>query len=302
MPCYKPLDGYRSKTVNESGKRSIVFNEEAGFKDRPVKVPCGQCIGCRLERSRQWAMRIMHEASCYQDNAFITLTYDDDHVPTDNSLVKHHYQDFMKRLRATRPGQKIRYYHCGEYGETTYRPHYHACLFNIDFSDKKLLTANNGNNLYTSEELEKIWGKGLCSVGDLTFESAAYVARYVVKKQTGEAAERHYWAMDPRTGLLHQIEPEYATMSLKPGIGEIWYNTFREDTYKDDTVIMNGYEMAPPKYYDSKLEKEDPTEYLRVKRARLVAASKHKHNNTRERLDIREKVKTAAQNLYSRKL
>ena len=151
-------------------------------------VPCGQCIGCRLERSRQWAIRCVHEASLHTDNCFITLTYSPDCLPSDGSLNHDDFQKFFKRLRKHIAPKKIRYYMCGEYGEDLQqpsklgRPHFHACLFGLDFDDKQLYIVRDDVKLYTSATLEKIWGKGFVTIGDVTFESAAYVARYIAKK------------------------------------------------------------------------------------------------------------------------
>ena len=200
MPCYYPLHGYRAKHPEPSGKRRIVFNPKQGIQDEQVDVPCGQCIGCKLERSKQWAIRCVHEASMHQDNSFITLTYNDEHLPENGQLVKKDFQKFMKRLR--KKCGKVRYYQCGEYGsqyddqgnkitdslnrELLGRPHFHACLFGLDFPDKELWTVRNGINLYRSPTLEKIWKKGYSSIGNVTFESAAYVARYITKKLNGD--------------------------------------------------------------------------------------------------------------------
>lgn len=129
-----------------------------------------------------WAVRIVHEAQMWPQNSFITLTYRPEDLPQGGSLNVEHYQLFMKKLRARNTGHKIRFFHCGEYGEKLSRPHYHAILFNYDFPDKKVFSEKNGNTIYTSELLEDIWGKGFCTIGDVTFQSAAYVARYVMKK------------------------------------------------------------------------------------------------------------------------
>jgi hypothetical protein len=156
MPCFTPLKGYRSREVTKSGKRKIVFNDRAGYKDLPVTVPCGQCTGCRLERSRQWAIRCFHEASLYENNCFITLTYSEQFLPADRSVSVREFQLFMKRLRK-KYGPGIRFFACGEYGEKFSRPHYHACLFNHDFKDRELFKIQNDNRYYTSEELSSIW-------------------------------------------------------------------------------------------------------------------------------------------------
>lgn len=303
MPCFKPLQGYRSQTTNENtGRRSIVFNPKLGFSDMPVQVPCGQCIGCRLERSRQWAMRCIHEASLYSDNCFITLTYNEENLPLYGSLVLKDYQLFMKRLRKKFAPRKIRFFHCGEYGDETSRPHYHACLFNIDFPDRKLYSCRNNVKLYTSEILSDLWPHGFATVGDVTFESAAYVARYIMKKVTGENAENHYQTADIYTGELNSIEKEYVTMSRRPGIGKGWYEAFKPDAYPSDYIIVNGVKMRPPKFYDTLLEREHREAYELIKLQRQKEANKHKANNTTERLRVRETVKKAQMKFLKRTL
>ena len=139
MPCYSPLIAWRAKHINPSGKTSLVFNQrDAAQPDDPVQLPCGQCIGCRLEKSRQWAMRIAHESSLYDQNCFLTLTFSDEHLPQNLSVSKRDLQLFMKRLRKHFAPRKIRFFQCGEYGELNMRPHYHSILFNVDFPDKYL--------------------------------------------------------------------------------------------------------------------------------------------------------------------
>lgn len=189
MTCYTPISAYRGRSVNpKTGKRPVVFNLTEGFKDLPIKLPCGRCIGCRLERSRQWAIRCMHEASLHKHSVFVTLTYSDEELEkTENSQLRElrheDFQRFMKRLRK-RFGSGIRYYMCGEYGEKFGRPHYHAAIFGLTFKDKKLFKNTRGNKLYTSQILTEIWGHGHASFGSVTFNSAAYIARYIIKKNS----------------------------------------------------------------------------------------------------------------------
>lgn len=283
MPCYHPLKGWRSKTVEPSGKRKIIFNASEAWVDVPIIVPCGQCIGCRLERSRQWAVRCVHEASLYEANSFITLTYSDKHMPKNGSLSRgkrSHFQLFMKRLRKKNTGKKIRFFHCGEYGEKLGRPHYHAILFNHEFEDKVLHSEHNESKLYVSKDLEKIWGKGFCIIGDVTFESAAYVARYVVKKINGARAKAHY----------KERAQEYTTMSRRPGIGKKWFERYIRDIYPDDFVIMRGKKMRPPRYYDVMLERDYAEEYADIKRGRQIDNPVRDDDNTHARLAIREQV------------
>lgn len=288
MPCFNPLRGWKSSVVNESGKRSLVFKESQApesLRDFPIDVPCGQCIGCRLERSRQWALRCLNEASLYDNNCFITLTYDEDHLPKDGSLHKEHFQKFMKRLRKMFPrtkGDSIRYFHCGEYGEQLGRPHYHACIFNFDFNDKKLWKINNGERYYTSDTLSKLWPDGYSIIGNVTFESAAYVARYIMKKVTGDVSESHY---DGKT-------PEYTTMSRRPGIGKQWFDKYADDIRRTGHMVVNGKRVMPPKFYEKELEKYDNDMLLMLKRERKRQARLHKDDNTIRRLRDREEVKT----------
>lgn len=279
MPCYRPLHGWRSRIRNKSGKRSIVFNRKLGFEDMPVTVPCGQCRGCRLERSRQHAIRCMCESQMHDENCFLTLTYDDDHLPLDGSLDKSHFQKFMKRLRREFSDRKISYFHCGEYGENFDRPHYHACIFGFNFPDRKLFKCQKDNFLYVSDILNRLWGNGYCVIGDVTFESAAYVARYIMKKVTGDDALDHY------KGRV----PEYVTMSLKPAIGKNWFKKFSDDVFPDDFVVMRGRKIRPPRYFDKLFDIDNHREMCLIKERRKKEGEKHELNNREDRLDSREK-------------
>jgi len=283
MACYNPLKGYRSRT-----SQGIVFSPKLGYIDLPVTIPCGQCIGCRLEKSRQWAIRCSHESSLYSKNSFITLTYNDSSLPSDGSLNLKHFQNFIKRLRKLHQYKTIRYYHCGEYGPKLGRPHYHACLFNHDFEDKTLWQIKNDVKLYVSKELQTLWPYGYSTTGDVTFQSAAYVARYIMKKITGPAAEAHYEHTDAETGEITSLAPEYTTMSLKPGIGSGWLEKFKSDVYPDDFVLMNGKKMRPPRYYNGLYELTDARNFVLLQRDRKKQARKHKENNTPARLRVRE--------------
>lgn len=288
MPCYKPICAFRSCAETSSGKRKVVFSSSIAklrslgstLPSDALILPCGQCIGCRLERSRQWAVRCVHEASLYDDNCFVTLTYSPEALPVDGSLRKEDFQKFMKRLRF-KYGKGVRYYHCGEYGESFRRPHYHACLFNFDFIDKRLYKTVNGNNLYISDSLSELWPYGFTLIGGVSFQSAAYVARYICKKIFGKDAESHY-------GVL---KPEYTTMSRKPGIGSAWLEKYKGDVYPHDFVVVNGRKMKPPKYYDTQFEVVYPEEFSCVKERRLQKAELCLSDNTPERLLVKEKKK-----------
>lgn len=302
MACYHPLYGYKSATKNANGKRSIVFNRNAGFVDLPVTLPCGQCIGCRLERSRQWAIRCVHEAQLHTDNCFLTLTYNDGSLPSGNTLVKKHFQDFMKRLRFKYKSNNIRYFHCGEYGETYKRPHYHAIIFGLDFQDKEIFSQQNGVNLYTSPSLQKLWPFGFSTIGNVTFESAAYVARYVMKKINGDLAAKHYESIIPETGEIIDRLPEYITMSLKPAVGKGWFEKFHSDVFPSDEIILRGKKLKPPKYYDKLYDIVQPQNMIKIKGNRIKEGKKHKDDQTPERLAVKKICKQAQINSLIRTL
>lgn len=286
MPCYHPWLAYQCQdgsvvSVERQGKGSVV---------RTLTLPCGQCVGCRLERSRQWAIRCMHEAQMHDRNCFVTLTYKGQ-VP-DEGLRYRDFQLFMKRLRKYASGQQIRFYMCGEYGDEKGRPHFHACLFGYDFDDKVLFSNRGGNKLYTSKILEDLWKYGMCSIGEVTFESAAYVARYIMKKITGTLADDHY----------NGLTPEFCHMSLKPGIGSGWFEKFNSDIFPDGTVVVRGVKTKLPRYYDKLESKKDVEVLEEVKYNRFRDAVKHFEDQTEERLSVREQVAIARINQLKRNL
>lgn len=256
MVCYRPVFGWVSKVRNESGKRSIVFSLDEGFKDQSVLVPCGKCIGCRLERARQWSVRCMHEASLHDENCFVTLTYDDASVPKDGSLRPRDMTLFLKRLRE-RLGP-FRYFQCGEYGGKLERPHHHALLFGLNFPDRVFWN----KKLTTSVILDDTWSLGKCWIGSVTRQSAGYVARYQLKKVYGMSHEEWY------RGRV----PEYVTMSRRPGIGLRWIEKYWRDCYPNDVCVMDGIVGKPPRYYDEYLESKVPGGDVlmrRIKRKRM---------------------------------
>lgn len=300
IACFSPIKGYRSRVKNKNGKYFVVFNRNDGYEDLPIILPCGKCIGCRLERSRQWAIRIMHESSLHEESCFVTLTYNDEYLPSNGSLVLNDFQKFMKRLRMEFKDKKIRFFHCGEYGGKLGRPHYHVCIFGIAFNDR--VCYNNGEGVvYASPTLSKLWPFGFSSVGELSFESASYVARYITKKITGDKAIEHYSNYDFDTGEIYSEKiPEYCTMSRRPGIGYEWIKRYMKDTYKDDKIIVRGKEMRPPRYYDMIHELIDPEEARKIANKRKDLSSIDKNNLSMDRMEVREKCCKARLNLKKR--
>lgn len=300
MACFRPLAAWQS----DPGA-PLRFSPMGASVEPDLEVACGQCIGCRLERSRNWAVRIMCEAQMHSANSFVTLTYDDDHLPYDGSLNYVHVQLFMHRMRK-RVGA-FRFFNAGEYGDITRRPHYHMCLFGHDFSnDRKLWSGDGAFALYESDLLNSLWGNGQCLIGDLSFESAAYVSRYVVKKITGDAALDHYTVIDPCSGEVFHLEPEFCHMSLKPGIGKPWFDKYKIDIKNLGGVVSRGKLVNPPKYFHTLLERDDVVsgdifsddqQYTRY-----LDSCADRINQTRSRLYVREQMAYARLALSKRPL
>ena len=296
MPCYSPQPAVRMG----DGSVKFVSRSKRGVQDS-FELPCGQCIGCRLERSRQWAMRCLHESSLYDRNAFITITYDDSNLPTGGTLKYDDFQRFMKRLRK-RIGQPVRFYMGGEYGEQLMRPHYHACLFGYDFPDKVYYKkTSSGEKIYTSKLLESLWPYGLSSVGAVTFESAAYIARYCVQKVTGDLAEQYYRVITEDGEVIDRV-PEFNHMSLKPGIGAKWLEKYQSDVFPRDYVVINGVKTKPPKYYDILFERENPGVFSEIVAQRELDgySERLKGEHSSARLSVKEQVKIAQVGMLKR--
>jgi hypothetical protein len=244
----------------------------------------------------------MHEASLYDANDYLTLTYSPESCPVDGSLNHRHFQLFMKRLRK-HFGVPIRYYMCGEYGGQFGRPHYHALIFGVQFDDREVfMKSPSGFMLYRSPTLERLWPHGFSSLGDVTFESAAYVARYIMKKVTGDAAKRAYQVVSTVTGEILDRIPEYNRMSLKPGIGAGWFDKFGSDVYPHDRVIIDGSPNRPPRYYDKLFSRVDPETFLSLKDKRILDAIDNWRDNTPQRLATKEIVTKAAISQLKRSL
>lgn len=292
MTCYHPLAAWcLPKGNKKTGKDIISFRlpmPATGWQ--PINLPCGQCIGCRLDYSRSWAVRCMHEASMHEHNAFITLTYDDEHVKYscltgEQTLYKKDLQDFLKRLRRRIEPLQIRFYGCGEYGEHTYRPHYHVIIFGYGFPDKIPFKYSGTYMTYISKLLEECWPHGFSLVADVSFDSCAYVARYVMKKLNGELGESKY----------EGIQKEFVNMSRRPGIARDWYEKYKSDVYPYDEVVIHSNDrtrvLRPPRYYDKLFDIDNPTEMEIIKQRRINAAKKHEEEFSTERLLVKEKIK-----------
>lgn len=226
----------------------------------------------------------------HEHNSFVTLTYDDDHLPLDGSLNYPDVQLFLKRTRKRL--KPFRFFLSGEYGEVTNRPHYHVCFFGLDWDDKRYWSRPNKHTLYRSETLEALWPFGSALIGSLTYESAGYTARYCVKKVTGKAALAHYAITRP-DGSTGALVPPFMRCSLKPGIGQHWFNKFAYQVHDRDYVILDGVKVPVPSYYDKLLKRKDPLSIDELKSERTAKALVHSADNTRARLAVKEQVALA---------
>lgn len=211
----------------------------------------------------------------------MTLTYSDCNLVWGSkraTLVPKDLELFWKHLR--KQIGPVRYFAAGEYGEETQRPHYHACVFGLELPDKELAGNRNGVDYYRSDLLDFVWPLGKCIVGEVNFESAAYVARYICGKKNGVLGEAFY--------REEGVEPEFVRMSRDPGIGSGWIEKYEQDVFTGDICVVRGKECKPPRFYDKFLRDKNPGSYERVKSARKKAARLNWRDNTTDRLRVRE--------------
>lgn len=283
-------------------------------------LPCGACVGCRLERSRQWAVRCVHESKSHDRNSFVTLTYDDKHLPPNLSLEYVDFQRFMKYVRKDYAPTRVRFFMSGEYTEPSEdcppevffrryghvslgRPHFHAILFGVGFDDGKLFSTEGGVKTYQSARLDNLWRKGFATFGDVTFESAAYVARYCVKKVNGDLANSHYRRVVDG-GELVQVEPEFSGCSLKPGIGADWIQQFFPEVSIKGKVVVRGREAGAPRFYMQRLQEFDGEGFARLKHEKFAVLLKSVSAGEMrdERLEVKTVVRDARVRNLKRKL
>lgn len=346
MACYKPKIRVEYQNVwltakdGHTYKKGVVMSKDDYEKFNKIneesvkisRIPCGQCIGCRLEYSKNWATRCVLEAKETPNNYFITLTYDDEHLPIPKYMINQetgeiinnpgtwtgclepeHMTKFIKDLRRYYKYHEnhdgIRFFYCGEYGEQLQRPHYHAILFNLPLKKEDLkykFTNDEYQPIYECEKLQKIWGRGLIVIGEVSFSSCAYVARYVTKKKNGHKAKEEY--------LNNGQIPEFVRMSRKPGIARNYYEENKADLYKTDIIYQstckgNILKVKPPKYYDKlyDLDDHDNMEIIKDKRKKQAEmAEKVKFSSTttliKNQLQGEERTKYLKTKVLTRKL
>lgn len=288
MACYHPVDV------------AILRKPAAGSALRSpdtVTVPCGHCLGCRTDQARSWAIRIMHEAQVREHAWFLTLTYSDEKLPENGSLRPDDLSAFIKRLRTKFPPRSLSFYGCGEYGESTDRPHYHAVLCGPALLDRDYFTHRSGSPVWLSETVASAWGHGLHELTAVTYGAAQYVAGYVRKKIRKQDNPDAYLRVNPVTGELHQVEQEFSRCSTRPAIGRLWIERYWRDVYPRDYVVMDGKEFKPPRYYDKWMEENQPEIMAEVREQRIKDAREIGD----EKLIMKEKIHRARVALYSKR-
>lgn len=243
-----------------------------------LELPCGKCIACRLNHQRELMVRCTHEAMMHDQSFMITLTYDDAHLPQYGTVVKSDVQKFVKRARISlhRNGlPNFRYAVCGEYGETTLRPHYHLLGFGLPLYDLQLLKVRREIQYYTSPTIGRLWPFGQHVIQRFHPSCAAYVAKYILKKRMGSDAAAFYSGVDPETGEIYSREPEFYLASKHPAIGDSFYAKHRESIFSHDEIILNGKRCGHVSRYDKLLERDDPARYDLVKFDRRQKGLQH---------------------------
>jgi hypothetical protein len=279
MTCTNPALAYRKTNGGINFMRRSDYDAPHAHK---ILMPCGKCTSCLKAKARTWALRMSNEAQMHDQNCFITLTFDDDHLPKYNSLSLEHPQKFLKRLRKfitkDQPDLKIKNFYCGEYGSKGGRAHYHACIFGWKPNDLELFTQTPTGNLYISKILQKLWPYGHSTVADFSEATAGYVANYVLKAQLLEDLS-DYQVTDPVTGEIFQRMMPFQRMSRNPGLGSTFYEKFKSDFINHDSFRLGNASLPTPNAYLRKLKEEDPEHYENLKRLRNNNAIEYAERN-----------------------
>lgn len=289
MPCYNPIPGRQDSPGQ-------VVQLWPGMGEQNIAVPCGTCLGCRSSHATQWAHRCGHEASQWDHNIFITLTYDDENLPPEAHLRADDLTRFIKRVRKYTSqshatclqtnGTSVRYFACGEYGRENGRPHYHIILFNLDFADKYKVTQRGEHTLYQSDTLHTLWPNGTANFGTATPASANYVAQYTLKKQ---GAGDH-----DRDGVYRP--PPFIRMSQKPPLGSNWLELYKTDL-RAGYLVETGHKQAIPRTYRLRLKKQGDQLYDEIE----YNIAKNRRIETPEQLRAHELIHTRLKQLTERR-
>lgn len=297
--CIKPVSAWLVAGRSQPVFRKPLSSVSADF----LSLPCGKCEPCELNRVSSMSARMVHEASLHASSFFLTLTYDEAHLPSDGNLVPQHWTKFIGKLRAatrrrSSDAPKLRFVACGEYGDRLGRPHYHAIVFGLDLTDRRIWSrSKRGDDLFCSDWLSAIWGKGNVIVGEVTSHSCSYVAAYTVKSVGGERVSTYF--SNPSGDIVRRVPP-FARYSTHPGIGAFWYDEYSSDCFPSDFLVSGGRKSAIPRYYFKRFAAAQPAAAAAVKARRVEAAKADEWNTTAERRRVRYEVSLARRRLAKR--
>lgn len=321
MPCFYARDAWQ---IREGEK--LVFTKPNAPATH-YKVPCNYCLGCVIQQSIHWQVRIMHELSMHESALFVTLTYEPRKEPPNGDLNFEHHRLWIKRLRRAYPEVNLRYFTAGEYGGTNAHPHYHAIIFGLELPDLVVHDQNRfGQKRYTSEKMTALWGKGHVIIGEVSHQSARYVASHMEKAlkdlggmwtqdDNGIYVRTSYRTRDPETGRVIELTNPQTRQSRRPGIGASWLDKyydsckhghimFRENRKnlldKKASIKMRKYQIPP--YYLARLKETHPELAAKIKEAarKFVNDEYNRWNSSPERMAIREKCLQAKLNNQGR--
>lgn len=270
MSCTRPISAQRYYDPEQA--KLVIRLAGDDFKPN-LELNCGNCTNCKLRKAKEWALRCWHESQMHDNSCYVTFTYSDENLPAREELDHRHFQLFMKRLRRRYMRQRFSYFMCGEYGDKTHRPHYHAVIFGYWPPDAEYHRTEKGHKYFKSAELDYLWGRGFTDTSYVSYKNAGYVARYTLKKQlpSEELQDRYTWVDE--NGELHVRKFEYTRMSTDPAIGQGWFYKYMDQTLRDDFVRdPDGHECPVPKHYLDVLKREDPDLYVEMAVARLEKA------------------------------
>lgn len=262
MQCLDPVFAGWLRDRRPDGVFNVIRPAQGAYyllsRDDPsaLYVPCGMCPLCQKRKKRDMMVRLVHESLCYQRSSFVTLTYNDAHLPSNGCLVKKHVQDWLKRLRYF-TGQRFRYFVCGEYGSRHSRPHYHAIVFGWFPSDAYVHEWRNQYAVYRSPLLERSWTLGFSTIGEVNPAVSRYCARYVVKKSSSSGSDEFF-----------------LQSKLLGGIGAPFFDLHWDDFYRTNSAYIKvGSRVVAypvPKYYLARLRRFHLPEYVALMERRAL--------------------------------
>lgn len=287
--CTRPIQAF----VDPDGGPYIFGYEGVRRGLTPAEVPCGHCPECQKSYYTNWATRGSRELLRWPCSLFITLTYDDDHLPQNRSLDKAELQKFIKRVKRhfnSTAQNPIRQIYCGEYGTKNGRPHYHTILFNTDFDDKiPYRTTDQGHQVFTSKTLTHLWSNGFVEFGFATTATVSYLFKYILKKKSRKEKQLpHSTTID---GITYDVDHEFIEASRNPGIGAHMRDS---DSIKKGYLSVNGVRKTLPKYYLEHLRKTNPKVYDEIQNLKFDFKSRQKPESA-----LRRQQKELAQKLLT---